>query len=480
MSASAEVGGVLAGKYRVERVLGAGGMGVVVAARHVTLGSLVALKFMIPSALDVAGAAERFIREAQAAARLRGDHIARVMDFGTLDTGAPYIVMEFLEGADLDAVLRARGRLPVAEAVEYMIGACKAMVEAHGAGIIHRDLKPHNLFLTRRPDGTTIIKVLDFGISKFIGANDVSDVASTRTGTLMGSPAYMSPEQIRNSKYVDARTDIYALGSIFFQLLTGERVFRAPSMGEMLVSVLHDPPRTVRELVPELPADVNAIVARCLQKDPNQRFASTHDLLMALQSLGASRYSAPIASATLQIAAAPTYGRQGDSSRDDAPTSVPIHTQVATQATLDHAAVSSSHASPRKSEWLVAALVGSLALLGISSAVVIGALRWSDTWQVAANPSPHENPTPRASAVTMLMPMPSFAAAPDRDASAPGSTAVSARVTPASPASSSPVLPAPTASAGSTPPYPSASTKPSPPANPRRPAKPTDLFATPD
>ncbi|WP_394821775.1 serine/threonine-protein kinase [Pendulispora albinea] len=145
MSASAEVGEVLAGKYRVERVLGAGGMGVVVAARHVTLGSLVALKFMIPSALDVAGAAERFIREAQAVARLRGDHIAHVTDLGTLDTGAPYIVMEFLDGADLDAVIRVRGRLPVAEAVEYMIGTCKAMVEAHGAGIIHRDLKPHNL-----------------------------------------------------------------------------------------------------------------------------------------------------------------------------------------------------------------------------------------------------------------------------------------------------------------------------------------------
>ncbi|WP_394827861.1 protein kinase domain-containing protein [Pendulispora albinea] len=298
MSVSPEVGVILAGKYRVERVLGAGGMGVVVAARHLQLESLVALKLMVPAALDVEGSAERFRREAQAVARLRGEHIAHVTDFGILDTGRPYIVMEFLDGADLDTVLNARGRLPAREAIDYVIDVCKAMVEAHDAGIVHRDLKPHNLFRTNRPDGTTLVKVLDFGISKFIGVEGF-DAASTETGALLGSPAYMSPEQIRSSKHVDARTDIYALGAILFQFVTGERVFRAASLGEMLVSVIHDAPRSIRQVRPELPADLDAVVARCLQKDPSKRFASARELLIALQSVRSSRRSSPAVSSEI-------------------------------------------------------------------------------------------------------------------------------------------------------------------------------------
>jgi len=277
------IGEVLAGKYRVESILGAGAMGVVVAARHVQLGSPVALKFMLPEALLVSGASDRFIREARAAACLRGEHVARVTDFGTLDDGAPYIVMEYLEGSDLDAVMTARGPLSVAEAVGYVVDACEGMDEAHGAGIVHRDLKPKNLFLTRRHDGTPLIKVLDFGISKFTDASEDFHTTSTKTGAVLGSPAFISPEQIKSSKHVDARADIYALGAIVFYLLTKELPFDVGSIGELFGSVLYREPLLLRACRPDAPAALEAVVARCLQKDPNARFSDVRELMTALR-----------------------------------------------------------------------------------------------------------------------------------------------------------------------------------------------------
>ena len=184
-------GDVLAGRYRVERVLAAGGMGVVVAARHVQLGQKVALKFLLPVAAANADAAARFQREARAAALLRSEHVARVTDVGNLDGGEPYMVMEFLEGEDLSRVLLRERQLPLPVAVEYILQACEALAEAHAAKIIHRDLKPGNLFLTRRPDGSGLVKILDFGISK---VDDAESVSVTRTHTAIGTPLYMAPE----------------------------------------------------------------------------------------------------------------------------------------------------------------------------------------------------------------------------------------------------------------------------------------------
>src|SRR4051812_29611172 len=206
-------GDVLAGKYRVDKILGAGGMGVVVAAHHVQLDERVAIKFLLPEALGNAEAVARFAREARAAVKIKSEHVARVIDVGTLETGAPYMVMEYLEGGDLSQVLASRGPLPVEEAVEYVLQACEAIAHAHALGIVHRDLKPANLFLIRRPDGTNAIKVLDFGISKVMpGKSASSDNAMTRTRTVMGSPLYMSPEQMASTRDVDGRTDLWALG----------------------------------------------------------------------------------------------------------------------------------------------------------------------------------------------------------------------------------------------------------------------------
>src|SRR5262245_32497698 len=182
-------GDVLAGKYRVESVLGVGGMGVVVAATHLDLLETRAIKLMLPEALESADSVERFLREARASSRLESEHVARVHDVGRLDDGSPYMVMEYLEGTDLRGLLRQRGTITVAEAALYAIQACEALAEAHAMGIVHRDLKPGNLFVTRRRDGSTCVKVLDFGISKVQGSDDDPEMTSTQA--VMGSPTYM-------------------------------------------------------------------------------------------------------------------------------------------------------------------------------------------------------------------------------------------------------------------------------------------------
>ncbi|HEX6765337.1 MAG TPA: serine/threonine-protein kinase, partial [Polyangiaceae bacterium] len=194
MDAPVQPGDVLADKYRVERVLGVGGMGVVVSAHHVHLKQRVALKFLLPDLASNPNVVERFLREAQSASTIRSEHVVRVSDVGVLASGAPYMIMEHLEGSDLAKVLLERGRLPVTRAVDYVLQAMEALAEAHGAGIVHRDLKPSNLFLTERADGSPLIKVLDFGISKVTKSDgDASSRSLTRTAGLMGSPLYMSP-----------------------------------------------------------------------------------------------------------------------------------------------------------------------------------------------------------------------------------------------------------------------------------------------
>jgi serine/threonine-protein kinase len=271
-------GDVLAGKYRVERVLGEGGMGVVVAARHLQLDQIVALKFLLPEMVANPEALGRFMREARNAVRLRSEHVARIIDVGTLDTGAPYIVMEFLEGSDVAGVLAHQRVLPIPVAVDFILQACDAIAEAHALGIIHRDLKPQNLFVTRRHDGTSLVKVLDFGISKSMAS---SDFAATRTQAVMGSPAYMSPEQMRSAKFVDARTDVWALGIILYQLVVGHVPWDAETFTELCFKVSGDP-------LPPFPsiqqAGFEEVVRRCLEKDPNRRFPDVYALAVALLS----------------------------------------------------------------------------------------------------------------------------------------------------------------------------------------------------
>jgi serine/threonine-protein kinase len=278
MGAPVMEGQVVGGKYRVERVLGEGGMGVVVAATHLQLKERVALKFLLVEVAEGSERTARFLREAQAAVKIKSEHVARVSDVGTLDGGAPFLVMEYLEGEDLDALLQKRGPLPPAEAVEYVLQACDAIAEAHRAGIVHRDLKPANLFLTSRSDGSPCVKVLDFGISKVSGEG----ASLTKTSGYLGTPLYMSPEQLRSARSVDGRSDIWALGIILFELCTGLSPFDAQSVPELCSMILTATPARLRAIRPELPEGLDAVVARCLKKDVEDRFATIADLAEAL------------------------------------------------------------------------------------------------------------------------------------------------------------------------------------------------------
>ncbi len=283
MDAPVKPGDLLAGKYRVERVLGEGGIGIVVAAQHLALDQLVALKFIRTATLGTPQVFERFHREARAAAKLKSDHVARVIDVGTLEgSGVPYIVMEYLEGEDLSMVTQSRP-LPIPEAVAYVLQACEAMAEAHAAGIVHRDLKPANLFRTRAPDGSAHIKVLDFGIAKMTAPTTGADAGLTHTSALMGSPLYMSPEQLESARDVDERADLWALGAILFELITGRPPFVEDSLPRLCVSILEHDVLAPSQFAPHVPPQLDAVILRCLRKNRDERFSNVSELASALQ-----------------------------------------------------------------------------------------------------------------------------------------------------------------------------------------------------
>ena len=284
-------GDVLFGRYRIERAIGRGGMAVVVAATHLQLDQLVAIKFLLPHVLMEPDVVARFTREARAAVRIRNEHVARVMDVGNLESGAPFIVMEYLEGQDLSSVVRSRGALPVAEAVDYILQACEALAVAHGLGIVHRDLKPANLFLVES-HGANNVKVLDFGISKNMGlttATSGSDAGMTQSAFLLGSPSYMSPEQMNSAKNVDGLTDIWALGVTLYELLTGEAPFQAESLPFLCMEILQKPPRPLRALAPNVPEALERVVFCCLEKDKTRRYQSIAEFAVALEPFAPAR-----------------------------------------------------------------------------------------------------------------------------------------------------------------------------------------------
>ncbi len=305
-SGTALPGTVLAGKYQVERTLGQGGMGVVVAARHLHLGTRVALKFLLPSVLGSPDLVARFLREAQTASLIASDHVTRVLDVGTLPDGAPFIVMEYLDGRDLSSLLREKGPLPITDAVDYTLQACEALAVAHAAGVVHRDLKPANLFLTEQPDGSPHIKILDFGISKKQGLE--GEFALTRTdAAIMGSPAYISPEQIRSQRKVDGRADIWSLGASLYELLTGQIPFTAENLGGLIAAILSEPPEPLRASRPDVPPGLEAAVLACLEKSLAARTPDAAALAQQLRPFASPRGAASV-ERTLGVFARTTGG----------------------------------------------------------------------------------------------------------------------------------------------------------------------------
>ncbi len=285
---SLKPGDIVAGKYLLEHVIGRGGIGVIASAQHLVLRQRVALKFLRPELSRQPDVVLRFLREAQAVAQIRGEHVARIMDAGTIETGEAFFVMEYLEGRDLAAVLLEDGPLTVEDAVDYVVQACEALAEAHALGIVHRDLKPANLFLTRAPDGSPFVKVLDFGLSKLaevVASESLTEL--TADHHILGSPHFMSPEQMRSARDADARSDVWALGAVLYTLLAGRVPFDGKYLTEICAAVLDGRVPSLCDLRPDVSEELNAVVARCLRTQREDRFESIACLALALARCGA-------------------------------------------------------------------------------------------------------------------------------------------------------------------------------------------------
>ncbi len=311
-------GMVVAGKFRLERVLGEGGMGVVYAAVHLDLLKHVAVKIIrdeLASRADVVG---RMLNEARTAARLRSEHVASVLDVGQTETGAPFIVMEYLDGCDFASHLASVGRLAPETAVLYLLQACEAVAEAHAEGIVHCDIKPENLFLSSRTDGEPIVKVLDFGIARNLSAR-ARALPDDASGAI-GSPNYMAPEAIRVDPNVGPAADIWSLGAVLYELVTGRAPFDADTVEEIFERAMKHTPARLSTHVPAIPQGLEAVVLRCLEKKESDRFETVAELATARAPFGAPG-SAELAARVTRIgtagvvASTPLRSVQGNSSR---------------------------------------------------------------------------------------------------------------------------------------------------------------------
>src|SRR5262245_48137841 len=433
-----EIGTVLAGKYRVDRVIGRGGMGLVVQAMHLQLEQPVAVKFLLPEVLGNAQVVQRFLREAQAAVRLKSEHVARVIDVGPFENGAPYMVLEYLDGVDLAHF--PRQQLTIGLMVDFMLQASEALAEAHALGIVHRDIKPANFFISRSADGAYLVKILDFGISK--APTQQGDRNLTATMMVMGTPAYMSPEQMRASKNVDNRSDIWSLGIVLYELLQGTPPYESDTFSSMIIKVVTEPlpPMTVR-----LPAGLAEIVYHCLEKDPARRFQNVAELATAI---------APYAQSSMQ--AAITVER---TSRVLG--TYPPRTNPPSTITASSGAVTQPPGGKRK--WPMFAAAGIALVAGIVIVAVAANGGSGEPSQSASPPGASSPPPP---------------AAPPAQTGSPPSAQVAPPSTQVTPPSSQP---APPPSAQVTPPAPPAppAAQATPPPPPTPPARSPDVAKTP-
>jgi serine/threonine-protein kinase len=355
-------------------------MDVVVAARHVNLGQRVALRLLLPAACAVEGLVERFLREGKAAARITSEHVTRVTDTGVLASGVPYVVMEYLEGSDLAAVVRQRGRLPADEVINYVLQAGEAIAEAHELGIVHRDLKPENLFLSQRADGSSFVKVRDFGVSKMEGSSTRSQ--ETRGPLLGGSPRYMSPEQMLGTKEVDARTDIWGLGVILYELLTAKAVWDADTTSGLRAQIASTPAPLLRVTLPDASPILEDVVRRCLAKNPDQRIAGVAQLAEALRPI-----APPVARESIDCIVRVARRERADRVVRIAPLAPFLETAA------DVAAVG-SETNPHGSGGRLGTMIGIAAALAIACAVVVVAQVSSPPPETPVASAPVASPPP--------------------------------------------------------------------------------------
>jgi serine/threonine protein kinase len=285
-------GDVLDGKYRIEKMLGEGGMGAVAKATHLVRRAPVALKFMSGAVLSLPGAVERFVNEGVAASQIDSDHVVKVFDVGRLPSGAPYLVMEFLDGRDLsDVILQEGPRIEPARAVHFGLQMLRALHTAHGAGIVHRDMKPSNCFVIEKDGEPDFLKLVDFGISKVRYADEDQGPNLTRTNSALGTPLYMSPEQARSPRDVDRRSDLYSVGAILYEMLCGRTPYTAESgeYTEILFKIFTTDPEPVRDVHPDVPDGLASAVHRALTRERDGRFATALDMGEALAPFAGPR-----------------------------------------------------------------------------------------------------------------------------------------------------------------------------------------------
>lgn len=357
-----EVGQIVGGKYRVQRLVGRGGMGIVVEAEHLVLSARVAIKVLVPELAQNPEAVGRFLREARTTFGIRSPHVVTVLDVGHTDTGLPFIVMEYLEGEDVGARLQRLGRMPVPEAVEIVRQAALGVAYAHGQGIIHRDLKPSNLFCEQNATGELVVKVVDFGISKLTSDSPLGqdNLVSTHTAAILGSPLYMAPEQLQSAKHLDEGCDIWSLGVILFELLVGRPPFLGTSVTEVAINVATQPMPALNEFRSDVPPPLQAVVTRCLRKSRAERYPTVDDLLAALRDGAVTAGSTHLGSRT-QGALQPPPERTADVGAAERAAPVPTLTLEGLPAVQSptHAPLSSTQApealTKRKRTRLVSA-----------------------------------------------------------------------------------------------------------------------------
>lgn len=393
------IGELVGGKYRIDTVIGEGGMGVVFAATHVDLHCPVALKVIRQELSQQPELIARLMLEARAAAQIKSEHVCRVLDVSRLDGGPPYVVMEYLEGKNLGVLLEAKGQLSERVAVDYVLQACEAVAEAHRAGVIHRDLKPENLFLAEFPDGRQAIKVLDFGISKLTGSVMKVHGSSSLTNpsSAMGSPHFMAPEQMTAARDVDARADIWALGTILHQLVTGHLAFDGDSLPAVCAAVLQAEPVPVRDYLPELSAGLEEAIRRCLVKDRSQRLNSVADLAQLIAPFGSPQAAQSATRIARLLDNFPSVPSSADKSSGtlvsprQLPTPrtpvqrIPIETASAVTSSKRSFASLGSTIKRTRVRWY--AVMGCVLVLGVAAALVRSWSPSQPTAFTAANPS---------------------------------------------------------------------------------------------
>jgi serine/threonine-protein kinase len=430
-----EIGSIVANKYVIERILGEGGMGVVVAAHHTQLRQRVAIKFLLPAVVKHPESVARFVREARASVRIQSEHVARVLDVGELENGSPFMVMEYLEGTDLSSVLESNPPPSAETVIEYMLQACEAVAEAHSLGIVHRDLKPANLFVTRRADGSPLVKVLDFGISKSLTG---ADHALTKTATFVGSPLYASPEQLLSSRSVDARTDIWSLGIILYESCAGRPPFTGESVMEVASRVMKLDPQRLEWLRPDLPAGLCGVIMRCLEKDVAQRFATIGELARALgpyaprAAVSVDRISrmapaldSPKVSGTADTVSSIPPARSGQA---------PPLNPVSTQAEWNQRVSRGAGRSPSSRLGLVALALGAFVVIATSAGVVFVRLRHAADATILEAPLGSAPPEPSAPPLATRPPVPTPSIAASESSATPTASAApsaSAKLPPA-------------------------------------------------